>query len=89
MFQLPKNLADYVKHTNNWRKVWGNTELSLSSAQDRQTLADNIDSELSPENLSCDGELPRSHVEAKYRALTKVATELKRMDPSVKFYEFE
>ena len=88
MFQLPKNLNHYVDATNQWRKVWGDSQLSLSNAQDRQTLAELIDTELSPENLSCDGELPRSQVNAKYRALTKVAAELLRLDPTVKIYEY-
>jgi hypothetical protein len=47
-----------------------------------------IDSELSPENLTCVGELPRSQVQARYRQLTKVAQQLMALDPSVKFYEF-
>ena len=31
---------------------------------------DNLASQLSPENLSCDGELSQSEVNAKYRTLT-------------------
>ena len=47
-----------------------------------------IDSALSPENLTCDGELPRSAVQARYRELTTVAKQLQKLDPNVKFYEF-
>jgi hypothetical protein len=47
-----------------------------------------IDSDLSPENLTCDGEMPRSQVQARYRALTAAAKELVKLDPSVKMYEF-
>jgi hypothetical protein len=43
---------------------------------------------LSPENLTCDGELPRNQVHARYKLLTKAAFELKQLDPSVKFYEY-
>jgi hypothetical protein len=43
---------------------------------------------LSPENLTCDGELPRSLVQARYKELTNAARELQKLDPSVKFYEF-
>ena len=53
-----------------------------------QAIADSIDMELSPENLSCDGELPRSQVQARYRALTRAAAQLLQLDPSVKFYEY-
>jgi hypothetical protein len=61
--------------------------LSLQNAQDRQAIANMIDSELSPENLSCDGELSRSQVNARYRQLTSVAKQLLKLDPSVKIYE--
>ena len=47
-----------------------------------------IDSDLSPENLTCDGELPRSLVQKRYKELTMAAKELQKLDPSVKFYEF-
>jgi len=43
---------------------------------------------LSPENLTCDGELSASQVRARYKALTKAAAELQKIDPSVTFYEF-
>jgi hypothetical protein len=62
--------------------------MSLQNATDRQRIADSIDSELSPENLTCDGELSRSQVQTRYRALTAAAKELKQLDPGVKFYEF-
>jgi hypothetical protein len=51
-------------------------------------LADSIDAELSPENLTCDGELSRSQVQAQYRQLTTAARELQKLDPAVKFYEY-
>jgi hypothetical protein len=52
-------------------------------------LADSIDAELSPENLTCDGELPRESVASRYRTLTAVARELQKLDPAVKFYEYD
>ena len=61
--------------------------MSLQNARDRQTIANMINSELSPENLSCDGELSRSQVNARYRRLTSVAKQLVKLDPSVKIYE--
>jgi hypothetical protein len=61
--------------------------LSLDNAKDRQQLADDIDCSLSPENLTCDGELSRSMVERKYRMLTRVAKQLKAIDPNVTFME--
>jgi hypothetical protein len=41
--------------------------LSLLNAQDRQAIANSIDSELSPENLTCDGELRGAQVQQKFR----------------------
>jgi hypothetical protein len=88
MFKNARNLDEFVDGLNDWRKMWGQSPLDLNVAQDRQTIADKLDSELSPENLTCDGELPRSVVQARYNSLTKVCKELKALDPSVKFYEF-
>jgi hypothetical protein len=81
-------LTQYVDRKNSFSKIFGNKELSLQNASDRQRIADSIDSDLSPENLTCDGELPRSQVHARYKLLTQAAFELKRLDPKVKFYEY-
>ena len=83
-----KALKNYVDKKNSWGKLFGSKPLSLDNAQDRQKIADSIDADLSPENLTCDGELPRSVVQARYRELTQAAKELKALDPSVNFYEF-
>lgn len=81
-------LTAYLDRKNSFAKIFGQKELSLQVAADRQRIADSIDSDLSPENLTCDGELPRGQVQARYKQLTAAANELKRLDPSVKFYEF-
>lgn len=62
--------------------------LSLSNAQDRQQIADDIDCALGQENLTCDCELHRSAVDRKYRMLTRCAEQLLKLYPAVKFYEF-
>jgi hypothetical protein len=82
------SLTAYVDRKNAFAKIFGSRQLSLQNAADRQAIADSIDSDLSPENLTCDGELSRSQVQARYKALTKAAKELQKLDPSVKFYEF-
>ena len=81
-------LTAYVDRKNSFAKIFGNKELSLQNASDRQKIADSIDSDLSPEILTCDGELSPSQVRARYKALTTAAFELKRLDPSVTFYEY-
>ena len=83
-----KALQQYVDQKNSWGKLFGNKPLSLTNAQDRQKIANSIDADLSPENLTCDGELPRGQVQARYRQLTQAAKELRQLDPAVKFYEF-
>ena len=82
------SLATYVDRKNSFAKIFGSRQLSLQNAADRQAIADSIDSDLSPENLTCDGVLSRSQVQARSNTLTKAAKELQKLDPSVKFYEF-
>lgn len=81
-------LEKYVADKNKWNAIFKGRQYSLLNAEDRQAIADGIDADLSPENLTCDGELPRSVVQLKHRTLTRAAQELQSIDPSVKFYEF-
>ena len=80
-------LEAYVENKNRWRLIFTQKPLSLLNAEDRQTIANSIDSELSPENLTCDGELSGAQVQQKFRYLTRCAEELLSIDPSVTFYE--
>ena len=82
-----KALEDYVEGRNRIRALFKQRPLSLDSAKDRQQLADDISCSLSPENLTCDGEIPRSVIEKKYRMLTRLQNQLLRLDPAVTFYE--
>lgn len=77
----------YVADKNNWQRLFGGKELSLLNRQDRQKIAGSLDAALSPENLTCDGELPRAEVQRRYKFLTLAAQELKALDPSVVIYE--
>jgi hypothetical protein len=83
-----KALQAYVDQKNKWAALFKGAQMELATAKGRQRVADALDADLSPENLTCDGELPRSQVQARYKALSKAATELKQLDPSVKMYEF-
>jgi len=80
-------LATYLDRKNSFAKLFGQRALNLQVAEDRQRIANGIDADLSPENLTCDGELPRSEINRRYRELTTVAKELKQLDPNVNFYE--
>lgn len=84
-----QNLKAYVESKNKWNAIFGGKPLSLQSAADRQKIAEDIDCALSPENISCDGELPASQIRARRNALIKVVKELKAFDPTVTMYEAE
>lgn len=85
MRALNKMVADY----NSWDvKFFKAKPIDLTVAADRQRLADMIDCKLSPENLSCDGELSRTEVNRRYTHLTACARDLLKLDPTVKFYEY-
>jgi hypothetical protein len=81
-------LTDYVEQQNRYKAVFGEAPLSLAIAKDRQTIANMIDSNLSPEHLTCDGELPRAEVQRRYKQLITAARQLMKVDPAVTFYEF-
>lgn len=83
-------LEAFVEQENKWSAMFNKNykPLSLLNAADRQRIAEIIDCKLSPENLSCDGELPRAEVNRRYRQLTRCAQELLSIDPSVTIYEF-
>lgn len=83
-----KALQAYIDQKNKWNAIFKGRQYEVKTAKGRQEVADAIDAELSPENLTCDGELPRSQVQARYRTLTSAARDLQKLDPSVKFYEF-
>jgi len=81
------NLEAYVDNLNRWGAIFGSRPVSLLNAKDRQRIADNISGQLSPENLTCDGELSRGEVQNKYRMLMRVRQELESIDPQLEFYE--
>ena len=82
-------LQKYIDQKNKWNKMFKGKEYEIQTSKGRQEVADCLDCDLSPETLSCDGELTRSQVQARYRTLTQAAKELQKLDPTVKFYEFD
>jgi hypothetical protein len=83
-----KALENFLKQKNHWNSFFNGPQYSLNSAAERQAVADMIDSALSPENLTCDGELPRAEVNRRYKELITAARQLKKFDPMVTFYEY-
>lgn len=84
-----KALTAYIEQKNRWNAIFKGKQFEVDTAAGRRRVAESIDSELSPENLTCDGELPRSQVQARYRALTSAAQDLIQLDPSVAQYMYE
>ena len=84
-----QNLKAYVESRNKWAKIFNGAQLDLKSAKDRQRIAEMLDADLSPENLTCDGELPRAEVNRRYKELTTAARELIKLDPSVAQFMYE
>lgn len=81
-------LEQYVDQLNRWNQMFDGRQFSLLNSKDRQAIMNRIDSELSPENLTCDGELSRIEVDQRYHYLTRVQAELLSIDPQLDHYEF-
>jgi hypothetical protein len=74
-----KNLEAYVEQKNAWNKIYGQAPMTFPLSQkDANHLMNSIGSELSPENLHCDGEASMTHVRAKHKQLTTVQRELEQ-----------
>ena len=77
-------LNAYLKNKNEWRKLMNKPALSLDSAADRAQLASMLDSDLSPENLHCDGEISRHEADRRSVFFTASAKALVALDPAVR-----
>jgi hypothetical protein len=84
-----KALQAFIDQKNRWNAIFNGEQYEITTAKGRQRIADMIDSALSPENLTCDGELPRAEVNRRYKELSTAAKQLKKLDSSVTFYEWE
>ena len=82
-------LKKFIVQKNHWNSFFKGEQYEIATAAGRQRVADMIDGCLSPENLTCDGELSRAEVQRRYKELMTAAQQLKQLDPSVKFYEYE
>jgi len=82
-------IETYVEQKNSWGKIFGSRPLSLLNKADRQAIANSLDADLSPENLTCDGELSGAQVRTKQTYLLRCVEELISIDPSVSFYSLE
>jgi len=81
-----KDLKQYVENKNRWNLIFNNPCYDLESAVDRQRIAEALDADLSPENLTCDGELPRAQVLERLKFLNKAVAQLLVLDPDCSVY---
>ena len=84
-----KALQTFIEQKNHWNSFFKGEQYEVTTAKGRQRVADMIDAALSPENLTCDGELSRTEVNKRYKELMTAAKQLKKLDPSVTFYEYD
>jgi hypothetical protein len=84
-----KALNKFIADKNHWNSFFKGEQYEIQTAQGRKRVAEMIDSSLSPENLTCDGELPRAEVNRRYKELTGAAKDLIKLDPSVAQYMYE
>ena len=74
-----KNLKAYVESKNQWNAIFSTPAMTFPLSQTNvDSLMDGIGSELSPENLYCDGEASVTHVRAKARQLNSVRKDLEQ-----------
>lgn len=71
-----QNITAYVKRINVFSRVTGRPGLSLDSAADRKQIAEGLECDLSPENLTCDGELSAAQVRQRAKFLNACVKEL-------------
>lgn len=69
-----KALNTYLEERNRIARLFKSRELSYP--QDRQKIIQMVEGDLSPENLTCDGELSRGAVMKRLRFLQAVQVDL-------------
>ena len=88
-----KALTAYIDRQNKYQALFRGQRTEplyeIQTEAGRLRVAKMIDCALSPENLSCDGELPRAEVNRRYRELNAAATALIKLDPSMAQYMCE
>jgi hypothetical protein len=73
---MSNELKQYLDRANTLAKLFGDKEYDLNNVFDRRRLAEKLDCDLSPENLSCDGEVRGKALKHKYTFLTRVLKQL-------------
>jgi hypothetical protein len=88
-----KALTTFIDNKNRYASLFRGQRTEplyeVQTAVGRKRVAEMIDCALSPENLSCDGELSHTEVNRRYRELTAAAKDLIKLDPTVAQYMYE
>jgi hypothetical protein len=86
-----KSLNALIKLENDWSSMFNPKFVAyeVATVAGRERVAKMIDAKLSPENLSCDGELSIAQTRARYNALTSAAKDLVKLDPNVAQFMYE
>ena len=73
-----QNLNAFIEQQNRWNAIFGKPAMNFNSLTQNeiQELARDIDAQLSPENLHCDGEISVAEAGRKYRNLMAVVKDL-------------
>lgn len=81
-----KALVNYVETQSRWDQIFGGPAIDFPLDQatiDR--LADSLDAQMSPENLTCDGELSGAQVRERARYYKRVAMDLQKYAQSMNY----
>ena len=79
-------LKEYLDRANFWRvNIDKKPAITVDNMtlEDANRLAESLVSDMSPENLSCDGELSHAQVNARYRLYKNAAAELLALFPDL------
>jgi len=75
------SLRKYLEQKNAMARIFKQPvyEINYLTAKDAEEIFRGLDGALSPENLSCDGELPRAKVQARYKLYMSAIADLEKM----------
>jgi hypothetical protein len=74
-----KALKEYIDRRNQWNAIFGSTPTTFPLSQKNvDEIARQLDGDLSPENLHCDGEISVAEANRKYRFYERVYRDLEQ-----------
>lgn len=74
-----KALKEYIDRRNQWNAIFGSAPTTFPLSQKNvDEIARQLDGDLSPENLHCDGEISVAEANRKYRFYERVYKDLEQ-----------